>query len=588
MKDILPTRTNRQATTPRFQPINEEPSSPWVLFAYLAISMCYFSLVLLRDPSQGYLGYPSDPALFTWALAWWPYAIAHGLNPFLTRMLWAPVGYNLTWTTSVPALSLLISPITYLLGPLVSFNLLSLIAPALDAWAAFLLCRLIGAGCSSAFVGGYIFGFSPYVIGQVLGGHLHLTFMMWIPLAVYLCIKKSRGEMAAARFAVFFALVAVAEFLTSTEVFATMTMMGTIAFLIIFAVGDGELRHRLIGLFEALCVAYLIAGAVLSPFLYYVFAFPQKPIAAGFFYNAGFARLVAPTADLLLSPYQLTALAHHHFASLDRGDLVETGLYLGPAALVLVFRFASRQWHSWHCRALLITLGLAWILALGAYRSVHGLQLPLPWSVFRRLPLIGDALPVRLSLYGYLSLAIVVALAIDDLQTLTSRTCAAILTIAFFIPAMWFTNRVVTQIDMPGFFASDLYKSQLHKGAVVLGVPIDQSMIWQARTGMYFRLAEAWTGGIPREVGRDNFIPPFPTDGSAPQPELLRSFIARTDATAVIVDSKSSAAAFDLQPILCVPKLEIGGVVLYRLPAPNLEKCLACTITNPTAQTKYQ
>ena len=554
---------------------SRQPSGPWALLAYLAISMCYFGLVLLRDPSQGYLGYPSDPALFTWTLAWWPYAVAHGLNPFLTHMLWAPAGYNLTWATSVPALSLLASPITYLLGPVVSFNLLSLIAPALDAWAAFLLCRVIGAGCSSAFVGGYVFGFSPFVIGQVLGGHLHLTFMLWIPLAGYLCIRQARGELESVRFAIFFALVAVAEFLTSTEVFATMTMMGAIAFLVIFVVGGGELRHRLIGLLGGLGVAYLIAGAVLSPFLYYVFAFPQKPLAGGFFYNAGFARLVAPTADLLLSPYQLTALLHHHFASLGRGDLVETGLYLGPVAAALVFRFASRQWHSWHCKALVIALGLAWILALGAHRSVHGFEVPLPWSIFRRLPLIGDALPVRLSLYGYLSLAIIVALAIDDLQTPRFRTCAAIITIAFFIPAMWFTNRVVTQIEMPGFFASDLYQSQLHKGTIVLGVPIDQSMIWQARTGMYFRLAGAWTGGIPREFEHDEFIRHFPLDGSVMRPELLRSFIARTGATAVIIDSKSPAAAFDLEPILGVPKLAIDGVFLYRLPAPNLEKRLA-------------
>jgi hypothetical protein len=109
-------------------------------------------------------------------------------------MLWAPVGYNLTWAASVPALSLLASPITRLLGPLVAFNILTLIAPALEAWGAFLLCRLVGASNWSAFIGGYVFGFSPYVIGQIVGGHLFLTFVVWIPLIVYLSVRKLRND----------------------------------------------------------------------------------------------------------------------------------------------------------------------------------------------------------------------------------------------------------------------------------------------------------------------------------------------------------------------------------------------------------
>jgi hypothetical protein len=65
----------------------------------------------------------------------------------------------------------------------------------------------------------------------------------------------------------------------------------------------------------------------------------------------------------------------------------------------------------------------------------------------------------------------------------------------------------------------------------------------------------------------------FPPDGSVLRFEGLRSFIAKSDATAVIVDSKFPAASFDLPPILCARKLEIGGVVLCRLSLLDLGKC---------------
>jgi hypothetical protein len=551
--------------------ISRKLSSGAVLIAYLTISIGYFGLVLLREVSQAYLGYFDDPAQFTWMLAWWPYAFAHSVNPFFTRMMWAPVGYNLTWAPSIPALSLLASPITYLLGPLVSYNVLSLIAPALDAWAGFLLCRLLGVSGLSAFIGGYVFGFSPYLINQVLGGHLNFTFMMWIPLAVYLCVKRLCDEIRVGRFLVLFVLVAVAEFLTSTENFATMTIMGVTALLVTFAVGGTELRYRLIGLLEGLCVAYLIAATLLSPFLYYVFAFPQHPFVAGVDYHASPVGLVTPTKDLLLSPHQILALFYQSSITLSHKDFcAEASLYLSPIALALVWLFAAREWQTWRCKALLITLALAWILSLGAGRTVHGFWVPLPWAVFHRLPLITEAIPVRFSLYCYMSLAIVMALAIDDLKKSRSRICAALLVIAFYIPAVRSTNLAVTRVNIPEFFATDLYKSQIRKGEIILGMPVGQTMILQARTGMYFRLAGGYPSGFPREFERNVYEHLIPTDGSEPRSlEGLRSLLAKSDATAVLVDSKSPAS-FDLRPIVCARKLSIGGVVLCRLSLSDL------------------
>lgn len=68
-------------------------------------------------------------------------ALGHGLNPFISHVVWAPYGADVLWTTTVPVISLLAAPVTLALGPTIAWNLLCVIAPALSAWAAYLLCR---------------------------------------------------------------------------------------------------------------------------------------------------------------------------------------------------------------------------------------------------------------------------------------------------------------------------------------------------------------------------------------------------------------------------------------------------------------
>jgi hypothetical protein len=57
-----------------------------------------------------------------------------------------------------------------------------------------------------------------------------------------------------------------------------------------------------------------LAGSALSPFHYYIVAFPRHPLAGGSFYNSGFAELFVPPADVLFSAYQISFLLHCHVA----------------------------------------------------------------------------------------------------------------------------------------------------------------------------------------------------------------------------------------------------------------------------------
>src|SRR3984893_335167 len=94
------------------------------LLIYSAISVLVFARSLLTDFAGSYIGQGSDPAEFMWFLAWWPYAIAHRVNPFVTHAIYAPGGKNLAWSTTIPLASLVMAPITATVGAVVAYNLL--------------------------------------------------------------------------------------------------------------------------------------------------------------------------------------------------------------------------------------------------------------------------------------------------------------------------------------------------------------------------------------------------------------------------------------------------------------------------------
>src|SRR5579864_5403503 len=143
---------------------------------YASLSIGFFGLGVLRDFRGRYVGRAfegiaprfSEPSQYIWWMAWWPYAVSHHLNAFLPKVIWAPIGFNLAWTTGIPGPSLILWPFTYLFGPVASYNFSMLLSPALAAWAAFILCRYITKSFWSSLVGGYIFGFSTYMLGHML------------------------------------------------------------------------------------------------------------------------------------------------------------------------------------------------------------------------------------------------------------------------------------------------------------------------------------------------------------------------------------------------------------------------------------
>src|SRR5262249_35752807 len=142
------------------------------------------------------IGTGGDPQLFVWSLAWWPHAVLHGENPFVTHALWAPHGSNLVWTTAVPGLPLLFAPVPPSAGDVAAYHTAAILLPALAAWSAFLLCRHVTRRFWPSLAGGYLFGFSSYLLAEELG-HPHLSSVFLVPLAALVVLRFLESELGA-------------------------------------------------------------------------------------------------------------------------------------------------------------------------------------------------------------------------------------------------------------------------------------------------------------------------------------------------------------------------------------------------------
>ncbi len=98
------------------------------------MSFLYFGIPVLPHFGRDFIGIGSDPQLFAWSLAWWPHAVLHGHNPFVSHVLWAPAGSESDLgDVGSRARAVPLAPVTLLAGPVAAYNVASILLPALAA-----------------------------------------------------------------------------------------------------------------------------------------------------------------------------------------------------------------------------------------------------------------------------------------------------------------------------------------------------------------------------------------------------------------------------------------------------------------------
>jgi hypothetical protein len=574
---------------------------------YLALCLLFFGRGLIGHFSTWYIGRGPDSAAFIWFLNWWAYAATHRVNPFLTKLLFAPEGVNLAWATTVPLAGWLFVPITCAFGPLVTYNVLCLLAPALAGWAAFVMCRWITSSYWPSIAGGWVFGFSSYLV-SALQTHVHDTLIFPVPLAVWLILRRLNSEITARRFVAALAILIATQFLLFAEVAASATLVGVIASGLALSFTDSSTRRGLWALTPQIGLAYAIAVIIISPYLFFMFGFghPAESVFDPTLLGADLLSFLVPTSVNEFGRPALFGMVSRTYMA----TLTEIGSYLAWPLIAITALFAKARFREPVGRILIELLVVVCTFALGAHVVIAGLPtIAAPWVLVLKFPLMNKVVPVRLMVYAFLALAVIVAMWLSSSDARPSlRWGLGLALVPFMLPNLS-TRYWKVPFTIPPFFSSGLYRQYLSPGENVMVLPnpiYGDGIQWQVATRMYFRLAGGYIGISP-------LAPPnyarwpimaalYEVAGVPDAGDQFKALLAHEQVAAIIVSplkyrfvdqfegygtsatwlhtpltEPESAALRDLLSTLGVQPLEVGGVTLYRIPSERLAPYLQVT-----------
>jgi len=549
---------------------------------YLLISLVLIGRPVLDGLDSSNIGYGPDPSFYMWDLKWWPQAIFDGTNPLHAGVVYAPDGFNTTLTTSMAAPSMLLAPLTQTAGPLVSYNVLEILIPAINGWAMFLLCRALDARFWAGLAGGYIFGFSTYVLGQSLG-HPYISLVAVAPLALYLVVRRLGRTVAPRRFFLGLTALLVFQFLTAVEVFFTMTLAAIATAALAWFLFPAR-RGDLWPLYRIIISAYALTGLLVSPYLITLLTADQhlnhvEPLV----YSADPLNSIIPTR---------LSVGGSWVASLgDRftGNLSENGTYFGLPLMIALGLFVHRRKQDRFAVLLgLVFLG-AIVTAMGGRLNILGSPsaVRLPWTALGHLPIFEYVLPVRLALYAWLALGVAVALWLSDPaksrgRGLWARWALVGVGVVSILPdpgatdprpphygaSIWSADR-----SLPTLFKSG-GRALFDGHPTLLVLPYNEAddapaIYWQAATGMAFKMPGGYVSGtIPENFSCWPIVDYLRTQVYVPREQAdLRRFIVSKGVDGVLAPPGEAKDARPLLAGLRTAPRHAGGVLVYPVPS---------------------
>ena len=163
----------------------------------------------------GYLPSSRDTASYVWGFWWMAHQVTHLANPWFTNHMAAPAGVQLGFHTLMPLPGLLLTPVTLVLGPSASYNLLVLLIPGLLCYTMYRAARLWLTSAAGAVAAGAFFGLSA-MLTQQDWYHLNIAAgAMFLPMALEASVRLRRTP--GRRQAVILGLVMGAAVLTDQE-----------------------------------------------------------------------------------------------------------------------------------------------------------------------------------------------------------------------------------------------------------------------------------------------------------------------------------------------------------------------------------
>jgi hypothetical protein len=512
----------------------------------------------------------NDTRLYMWAFEWTPHALANGLDPFHTDLVYAPGGADLRWVTTMPGPALVLWPITAIFGPLASVNVAMLLGPALAAWAGYLVCRRVTKAFWPSVAGGWLVGFCSYMAGQMFG-HVNLVLLFPAILAVYLTVRRVEGSIGWIRYVGFLALCVVGLFSISTELVATASLFGAIALLGAWVFG-GASRGRLFRTGLESIGAFVLAAAVLSPIVVPALGqAPEEPVRLATKASVDVLSFVVPRRSMLLGGDRY-APTTESFTS----NSSEDGAYLGVVVLAMLVAFAITRWRQRQTWLLLAFLAVVALLALGPVLHVRGLErFGLPGAILTDAPLLEHATPQRFSAYLWLPVGVIAAIWLATAKAGWAWTRWVVVGLAAItlLPEVSSPPRG-REIPVPMFFAAGTFSQYLEPGEIVFPIPTvkGDEMVWHSSADFRFRLAQGYIGPIPPQYfgqGISKGLAKFHPAPFIPPVAVVQRYVELHDVTAFVSSAEATPIFEELLREAGWRPQPVEDVVVWRLRTPE-------------------
>ena len=503
------------------------------------------------------------------------------------------------------ALGVLFAPITKLFGVNVTWNLLLRLAPAVSACAMCLVLRRWTSWWPAAFVGGLLYGFSSYQVHAS-----DYVFLVFVPLppVFFLLLHEVlvRQKWSPRTSGLLLGLVCVLQFFIFPEVLAGMVVVGAIAVLLYVLTNTRLIRVR----WRYVRVSSVYAIGLTAFLLTYPVAFtlagPQHIHGPPDMQFLGFARTDLCGAVSPGTQKWSFGLGHTFCSGVPPiFKSLSTQIYIGFPLLIVLTVVVTLFRNNRSIRFAAVMAFSAFVLSLGTSLMVNGYKtgIPLPLAAIERLPELRAFQPQRFSLFAFLFVSAIIAIALDEVWTraregrillvrakqlqpfskpanvLAGAAVISLIATAVILPGIPASRPSSVTQDIPAFFTSSAV-DVVPRGSVLLQYPYPDvqfysvlygdlvfgftqgAMIDQAAAGMRYQLIGGY-GWFPSPITHDGTTAPAVLDPLVVQAlfdeaytggtRAERSLVSRTSSATLKNDLRTYFGRYHVETVVCVP-----------------------------------
>jgi hypothetical protein len=369
---------------------------------YVALSVIIMSPLARSGLLHSTVWPEGDASISIWANGYVAHFWTWGSNPLYTSSLFFPHGLNLLANTTSFGLALLLAPLTWLCGPVASFNLELFVLPTLSAMSMQWALRRVVPSPVARGVAGLIWGFSPFAMEALYWGWPNFLYLVTPPILWWVTVELLHPEQSPRRLGILAGIAFSCQVLVGGEV-AAICLVVLVASTIVVTLWSlvvrrwpGALTPRRLGAFLGWGVA---ASAPLGiPVGLYALAGPAH--LTSWVWPEYLFKVSIPLSVLWSSP--VASGAFHP----GWNPVYPSHFYFGPVLLIvaLVAVLTTRRAAAAASAGLGI-LGL-WLMC-GASAPLHLV------SILWRLPVVHNIVVGRYVLVAWFAVALAVALGVE-------------------------------------------------------------------------------------------------------------------------------------------------------------------------------